>query len=135
MALRSVVIGAALAAAAFAASFFAMSQISGGAEPEPEREAVPSGARALRSAREEVPGLRPAAPMPALRRTREPRRRQPAAPAADTQPAAEEGVPDEPAPIPAPAPEVSPPPAPEPAPEPDPAPKPSPPPVRFFDEG
>ena len=54
--------GVALPAVAFAASFLVVTQISGGAEPEPERNAAPSAAGALSGAQEEVADVRPAAP-------------------------------------------------------------------------
>ena len=128
--------GVALACVAFAVSFLVVTQISGGAEPEPERNVAPSAAGALSSAQEEVPGVRPAAPVPALRRAkpRKPRKRRQTAPARDRQSPAQESVPDEPTPSPAPAPDLSPAPAPKPKPKPAPAPEP-PPPVRFYDEG
>ena len=129
----SAVIGVALASVAFGASFFAVTQISGGAEPEtePDTNAAPSAAGVLSSAQEEVPDVRaPAFRVPhCASRYAQPRERLLGGLVADRQsPAGERAL--RAGADPAPAPVVSLVPAPEPAP----APKP-PPPVRFYDEG
>ena len=80
---RSAVVGAAIAAVAFAASFFAVTQISGGAEPEPDAGMRLPRPRACSAApRRRFPACGLPLPVPALRQDAASRRRVGAEPAA-----------------------------------------------------